>query len=98
MRISVDVVIRFTSKITGTEIIHPRGRIFILSDLFLASERMTAEEKLSVSSDADMWLLYPPLAGKHLKVAAVDGRGKQHTYLNWTLLTAALDVQIMRFM
>ncbi|EIM92204.1 uncharacterized protein STEHIDRAFT_164534 [Stereum hirsutum FP-91666 SS1] len=71
MRVSAETYIRFVPRSTGVEVSHPRGRIFILSDLFLTSELIPSHER---NSDADMWLLYPPLAGKHLKVAAVDGQ------------------------
>lgn len=73
MRVSAETFIRFVPRSTGIEVSHPRGRIFILSDLFLISELMPSHER---NSEADMWLLYPPLAGKHLKLAAVDGQGQ----------------------
>lgn len=72
MRISAETFIRFVPRATGEEVTHPRGRVFILSDLFLASELIPQGQR---NSEADMWLLYPPLAGKHLKVVAVEGQG-----------------------
>ena len=73
MRFSADVVIRLTPRATGEEVVHRRGHVFILSDLFLVCERMTPEEKAKAGSDGpDMWLLYPPLAGKVLRVSEAE--------------------------
>lgn len=73
MRFSADVTIRLTPRATGEEVIHRRGHVFILSDLFLVCERMTPEERANAGGDSpDMWLLYPPLAGKVLRVAEDD--------------------------
>lgn len=73
MRFSADVVIRLTPRATGEEVVHRRGHVFILSDLFLVCERMTKEEKANTSRDGpDMWLLFPPLAGKVLRVSESD--------------------------
>jgi len=36
---------------------------------------MAPEEKSIDTPGADMWLLYPPLAGKHLKVVKVENDG-----------------------
>ncbi|KAH8835154.1 hypothetical protein DL96DRAFT_1702156 [Flagelloscypha sp. PMI_526] len=69
LRCSVDVTVRFTPKATGQEWVHQRGHIFLLSDLFLLCERMTPEERADGGPDGpDMWLSYPPLAGKVLRV------------------------------
>lgn len=76
IRRSADVVISFQplSSIKHENIIR-RAYIFLLTDLFLVCERMTPEERISMvgpdGTGPDMWLLYPPLAGKHLRV--VDG-------------------------
>jgi hypothetical protein len=75
LRIGVDTTVRFVPRSTGVEINHPGARVFILSDLFLLSEQMAPGEKSVESPGADMWLLYPPLAGKHLKVAKIHGEG-----------------------
>jgi hypothetical protein len=75
MRIAVDTAVRFVPRSTGVEVNHPGGRVFILSDLFLLGEVMAPGEKSMESPGADMWLLYPPLAGKHLKVAKVENEG-----------------------
>ncbi|KAF8912751.1 hypothetical protein CPB84DRAFT_1841193 [Gymnopilus junonius] len=75
MRTSVDVVIRFTPRATGVEVTHQRGHIFLLSDLFLVCDKMTPEERdKRASGGADMWLCYPPLSGKVLRVSEVDGQ------------------------
>jgi hypothetical protein len=76
LRIGVDTAIRFVPRSTGVEVNHPGGRVFILSDLFLLGEIMAPGEKSTESPEADMWLLYPPLAGKHLKVAKVENEGR----------------------
>lgn len=74
MRISIDVVIRFTPRTTGIEVVHKQGHVYLLSDLFLICEKMSLEEQNS-SEGADMWLCYPPLAGKVLRVSEVTGQG-----------------------
>ena len=35
---------------------------------------MPKELEVAGPNGPDMWLLYPPLAGKHLRVAPVDGK------------------------
>ncbi|SPO26280.1 related to GEF1 protein [Ustilago trichophora] len=78
MRKSADVVIHFTPSSGGPEISIRRAHIFLLTDLFLVCERMTPSEKAELSKGGagpDMWLLYPPLAGKHLRVADMGGQG-----------------------
>ncbi|SNX84695.1 related to GEF1 protein [Melanopsichium pennsylvanicum] len=78
LRKSADVVIHFTPSSGGPEISIRRAHIFLLTDLFLVCERMTPSEKAELSKGGvgpDMWLLYPPLAGKHLRVADMGGQG-----------------------
>lgn len=78
LRKSADVVIHFTPSSGGPEISIRRAHIFLLTDLFLVCERMTPSEKAELSHGGmgpDMWLLYPPLAGKHLRVADMGGQG-----------------------
>ncbi|KAF9044802.1 hypothetical protein BDZ89DRAFT_1058899 [Hymenopellis radicata] len=73
LRLSMDVIIRVTPRATGVEVVHRQGHIFLLSDLFLVCERMTAEERDAGGSDGpDMWLCYPPLAGKVLRVSELS--------------------------
>jgi hypothetical protein len=75
MRIGVEATIRFVSRSTGVEVKHPAGRVFILSDLFLLCEQIAPGDQSIECPGADMWLLYPPLTGKHIKVAKVEGQG-----------------------
>ncbi|KAJ7225440.1 hypothetical protein GGX14DRAFT_349184 [Mycena pura] len=84
-RFSMDAVVRFTPRSTGVEVVHRQGHLFLLSDLFLVCAHMSPEERVQSGSDgADMWLCYPPLAGKVLRVAEVEGQDN------------ALEVAIMR--
>lgn len=77
LRTSSEVLIRFVPKATGQEVVHPQGHVYLLSDLFLVAERMTPEEQSNpVNEGADMWLCYPPLAGKVLRVSEVPGQGR----------------------
>ncbi|KAJ6519909.1 hypothetical protein C8R45DRAFT_808827 [Mycena sanguinolenta] len=84
-RLSMDAVVRFTPRSTGVEVIHRLGHVFLLTDLFLLCERMSPEERSQTGPDgADMWLCYPPLAGKVLRVSEVEGQEN------------ALEIAIMR--
>ncbi|WRT65017.1 uncharacterized protein IL334_001958 [Kwoniella shivajii] len=84
LRSSHDVTVYFTPNSTGQPVVHRRAHIFILSDLFLMAEWMEASEKAAKAQQVareqpdrvghggpmpEMWLSYPPLAGKHLMVA-----------------------------
>ena len=72
IRFSCDVVIRFTSQATGVEIVHTLGHIYLLSDLFLICEKILPENRSQVELEgADMWLCYPPLSGKVLRVSEI---------------------------
>ena len=69
---SADVVLSFTPSAapqSSEEIVMRRAHIFLLSDLFLVAERMTANEKEAgvAAPGTDMWLSFPPLSGKFLK-------------------------------
>ncbi|PWY99769.1 hypothetical protein BCV70DRAFT_145112, partial [Testicularia cyperi] len=78
LRKSQDVMIHFTPSSGGEEISIRRAHMFLLTDLFLVCERMTPSEQAERSRNGvgpDMWLLYPPLAGKHLRVADLGGQG-----------------------
>jgi hypothetical protein len=78
----MDAVVRFTPRSTGVEVVHRQGHLFLLSDLFLVCERMPPEERNQHGSDgADMWLCYPPLAGKVLRVSEVEGQGRCWLYI-----------------
>ncbi|CAE6421742.1 hypothetical protein ACGC1H_001836 [Rhizoctonia solani] len=74
IKFSVDVMIFFTPRVTGLEVSHRRAHLFLTTDLLLICEKMTPEERASFDSDGpDMWLCYPPLAGKHLQITERDG-------------------------
>lgn len=75
LRAATDVNIIFTPRSTGQEVVQPMGHVFVLSDLFLACERIAPEERPGGDGGPDMWLSYPPLAGKHLKVVELPGDG-----------------------
>lgn len=76
LRTSAEVVIRFTPRATNTEVVHLQGHVYLLSDLFLVCERMSPEDQAHPGNEgADMWLCYPPLAGKVLRVSEVPGQG-----------------------
>lgn len=84
MRLSVDVTVSFTPRATGQEVTHMEGHVFLLSDLFLLCERMSPEDRAAQGENgADMWLCYPPLAGKVLRVS--EGAGPN-----------VLDLAVMR--
>ncbi|KAG7099301.1 hypothetical protein E1B28_001159 [Marasmius oreades] len=69
-RCSVDITIRLTPRSTGVEVVYQRGHIFLLSDLFLICSHMTPQERAEHGvNGADMWLMYPPLSGKVLRVS-----------------------------
>lgn len=89
LRSSHDVTIHFTPKTTNQLVVHKRAHVFILSDLFLVAEWMDAGDKAAKAQQVareqpervgrggpmpEMWLCYPPLAGKHLQV--VEGQGE----------------------
>ncbi len=99
LRSSHDATIYFTPNSTGAQIYHPRAHVFILSDLFLVAEWMEVGDKAAkaqlLARDQpervgqggpmpEMWLSYPPLAGKHLSVS----KGSQSTsaLASWTAL------------
>jgi hypothetical protein len=84
LRSSHDVTIYFTPSSTNQQVIHHRAHIFILSDLFLVADWMEAIDKATKAQQVareqpervghggpmpEMWLSYPPLAGKHLMVS-----------------------------
>ncbi|KAJ7786407.1 hypothetical protein B0H16DRAFT_1490345 [Mycena metata] len=77
-RFSMDAVVRFTPRSSGVETVHQNGHLFLLSDLFLICERILGPD------GADMWLCYPPLAGKVLRVSEVEGQDN------------AIEIAIMR--
>ena len=92
LRSSHDAIIDFSPSSTGGQVVHRRAHIFILSDLFIVAEWMEASEKAAKAQHVakeqpervgkggpmpEMWLSYPPLAGKHLSVAEGTQGGLQ---------------------
>ncbi|KAH7883661.1 hypothetical protein F5I97DRAFT_1562730 [Phlebopus sp. FC_14] len=99
IRASVKVVIRFTPKSTGAEVVHHHGHIYILSDLFLVCEEIRPEERDAGSDGGpDMRLCYPPLSGKVLKVFEVPGQvtAVQVSIMRKETLTLVADSQQAR--
>lgn len=72
IRFEADVTIYFTPRSTGKEVVHQRARIVLLTDLFLMCELASPEEQPTEAPD--MWLCYPPLAGKHLFASEMPGQ------------------------
>lgn len=70
------------------EIFTPSACIYLLTDLFLLCERIAdpASDARKTNPRADLWLMYPPLATKHLRVHKID-TSTDHT---------AFEVEIMR--
>jgi hypothetical protein len=72
LKMSANVVIHFTPRSTGVNVVHQHGFVFILSDLFLICEKMSLDDRVAAGVDGpDMRLCYPPLSGKVLKVTEV---------------------------
>ncbi|SCV72283.1 BQ2448_4977 [Microbotryum intermedium] len=65
----------------GNKVVVDCAYLILLTDLFLVCQRMTSQERMAnVGSDGDgpeFWLVYPPLAGKHLRV--VRAQTAEHT-------------------
>ncbi|KAI0673528.1 hypothetical protein C8Q78DRAFT_969215, partial [Trametes maxima] len=97
LRCSTPVVLSFTPRATGAEVLHERGHIFLLTDLMLVCERMAPQEREAAGRDGpDMWLLYPPLTGKHLRVAPVDDFSLSVTILRKETLILRTDSRSAR--
>lgn len=72
LKMSANVVVHFTPRSTGVNVVHQHGFVFILSDLFLICEKMSLDDRVAAGVDGpDMRLCYPPLSGKVLKVTEV---------------------------
>ncbi|KAH9858197.1 hypothetical protein C2E23DRAFT_170700 [Lenzites betulinus] len=92
LRCSTPVHMSITPKATGVQVVQEHGHIFLLTDLMLVCERMTQKEMESFGRDGpDMWLLYPPLTGKHLRVAPVDDYSLSVTILRKETLLLRTD-------
>jgi hypothetical protein len=87
LRSSVAVEISFTPTSTGRPVVHRRAHIFLLSDLFLMCEYMDEKDRLQKAAEStdgqrpDLWLSYPPLAGKHLQAQTGSTRALSHASL-----------------
>lgn len=77
MGVSID----FTPKSTGQSAQYSRGHIFLLTDLFLVCEWILPSERAEHGGTFDFSLIFPPLAGKHLKVSDVPGSGECQIYV-----------------
>lgn len=76
LKLSAGVIVHFTPRSTGISVVHQRGFVYILSDLFLICEKLSLDDRVATSMDGpDMRLCYPPLSGKVLKVTEVPGQG-----------------------
>ncbi|KAF8761271.1 RhoGEF domain [Rhizoctonia solani] len=85
IKFSVEAMIFFTPRVTGMEVTHQRGHLFLTTDLLLICEKMTPEERAGFGQDGpDMWLCYPPLAGKHLQI--VESSGGQENVFQLTIM------------
>ncbi|GAA6055328.1 hypothetical protein JCM3770_005287 [Rhodotorula araucariae] len=60
-----------SSDPAGREVRIPRAHLVLLTDLFLVCAPVEPADAHAAAPGADYWLLYPPLAGKHLR--ARDG-------------------------
>lgn len=101
MRLSEDAFIHFTPKSTALDVVHEQGHIFLLTDLFLVCEWIMPSERVGLESEQmDMWLCYPPLAAKHLRVGAVDGTvayiALKTLRLIMSCLVDALEITILK--
>lgn len=54
------------------EVFTHSAHIFLLTDLFLMCETIPPQARSPTNPQADVWLSYPPLATKHLKVFRRD--------------------------
>lgn len=71
IRFEADVVISFVPKSTESEVVYKTGYMVMLTDLFLICERMgrgAVSGNEEPSDGQDLWLCFPPLAARHLKV------------------------------
>ena len=74
LRQSGDVQVSFVpaSDPSRQELFTPTACIFLLTDLFLMCERIPPHEVNRQNPSSDVWLSYPPLATKHLRVYRID--------------------------
>ncbi|TNY23593.1 hypothetical protein DMC30DRAFT_347200, partial [Rhodotorula diobovata] len=65
-----------SSDPSGRQVRIPRAHLVLLTDLFLVCAPVEPADEHAASPGADYWLLYPPLAGKHLRVRDADSQGE----------------------
>jgi hypothetical protein len=88
IQFEADVVISFIPKATETEVVYRRGYVVMLTDLFLVCERMgrgAISGNEEPSDEKDLWLCFPPLAARHLKVVedSTTQSSKQDSSFTW---------------
>lgn len=75
LRFAADAHMSFTPSSDSDQrtVTYPRAHILLLTDLFLVCERVAPQDAASIAANgADFWLVYPPLAGKHVRVTHQD--------------------------
>ncbi|KZT44471.1 hypothetical protein SISSUDRAFT_21835 [Sistotremastrum suecicum HHB10207 ss-3] len=81
-----DATIRIHPNNAAVERVHQRGLVFLTTDLFLLCETLSAGDREHETGDSesspDMWLCYPPLSLKVVKVAEIGERTLQVTIVN----------------
>ncbi|GAA6005954.1 uncharacterized protein JCM10292_005625 [Rhodotorula paludigena] len=91
LRKAGDVAVSFvpSSDSSQRDVRHPRAMLILLTDLFLICQRISPSEAYHANQPgADLWLLYPPLAGKHLRVRDGQASGElEVTIMNKERLT-----------
>ncbi|GAA5878322.1 hypothetical protein JCM3774_001986 [Rhodotorula dairenensis] len=92
LRFAATAHVSFTpaSDPAGRTVTHPHARILLLTDLFLVCERVAPEESGSANG-ADFWLVYPPLAGKHLRASQQDLDSVEVTVMQRERLVVRFD-------
>lgn len=64
IKFEADVIVSFTPRATGEEVVYEKAHIVMLTDLFLVCEWAMEEGRDSPT----LFLCFPPLAARHLKV------------------------------
>lgn len=92
LRLASDIHLSFVPSSDPAQrlVTHPRAHIILLTDLFLVAERVASQD-LTAANGADFWLLYPPLAGKHLRVAEAGPDALEITVMQRERLVLRFD-------
>ncbi|KAG8983207.1 hypothetical protein FRB90_006222, partial [Tulasnella sp. 427] len=64
IKFEADVIVNFTPKATGEEVVYEKAHIVMLTDLFLVCEWIMEEGRDAPT----LFLCFPPLAARHLRV------------------------------